>query len=292
MCRYIYMFLICFVCFSLFSCNEQNKKDIKKMVEEWSYKKIVFPNNPTFTRFAKDTIIGYFEKDCNYKVLTYIDSIGCLRCHLKLNAWKPFIKQLEDTFPECNVLFFIHPMNKKSVEHLLKTENFAYPVCIDEKDSINKLNHFPVEMRFQTLLLDKENKVLAIGNPVQNPKIKELYLKIISGESALMHITEPLTQVEVNKKSIKLDSFDWKQEQTVDFILTNIGKRPLVVENVITSCGCTTVEYSKEPVCSGKNLILTIKYQAEYPEHFDKTITVYCNVKESPLQMRIIGDAK
>ena len=85
----------------------------------------------------------------------------------------------------------------------LKTENFDYPVCIDEKDSINKLNHFPVEMRFQTLLLDKENKVLAIGNPVQNPKIKELYLKIISGESAFMHITEPLTQVEVNKKSIK-----------------------------------------------------------------------------------------
>ena len=224
-CRYIYVCLICFVCSSLFSCNERNKKNIKKIVEEWSYKKIVFPNNPTFTRFAKDTIIGYFEKDCSYKVLTYIDSIGCLRCHLKLDAWKPFIKQLEDTFPECNVLFFIHPMNKKSVEHLLKTENFDYPVCIDEKDSINKLNHFPVEMQFHTLLLDKENKVLAIGNPVQNPKIKELYLKIISGESAYTHIDKPLTQVEVNKKSIKLDSFDWKQEQTVDFILTNIGKR-------------------------------------------------------------------
>ena len=157
-CRYIYVCLICFVCSSLFSCNERNKKNIKKIVEEWSYKKIVFPNNPTFTRFAKDTIIGYFEKDCSYKVLTYIDSIGCLRCHLKLDAWKPFIKQLEDTFPECNVLFFIHPMNKKSVEHLLKTENFDYPVCIDEKDSINKLNHFPVEMQFHTLLLDKENK--------------------------------------------------------------------------------------------------------------------------------------
>ena len=140
--------------------------------------------------------------------------------------------------------------------------------------------------------MDKENKVLAIGNPVQNPKIKELYLKIISGESAFMHITEPLTQVEVNKKSIKLDSFDWKQEQTVDFILTNIGKRPLVVENVITSCGCTTVEYSKEPVCSGKNLILTIKYQAEYPEHFDKTITVYCNAEGSPFHLKISGNAK
>ena len=39
MCRYIYMFLICFVCFSLFSCNEQNKKDIKKWLKSGAIRK-------------------------------------------------------------------------------------------------------------------------------------------------------------------------------------------------------------------------------------------------------------
>lgn len=37
-------------------------------------------------------------------------------------------------------------------------------------------------MNFHTFLLDKDNKVLAIGNPIHNPKVKELYLKIIQGE--------------------------------------------------------------------------------------------------------------
>lgn len=290
MCRYIDIFLICLVFFS--SCIEQSKTDIKKMVEEWSYREIVFPNKPTFTRFAKDTVAGYFERNCNYKILTYIDSIGCFQCNLRLNEWKPFIKQLEDTFPECNVLFFIHPTNRKSIEHLLKTENFDHPVCIDEKDSINWLNHFPVEIQFQTLLLDKENKVLAIGSPIQNPKIKELYLKIISGESTFTHIDKPLTQIEISMKSINLNNFDWQKEQMVDFTLTNIGKGLLLVENTITSCGCTTVEYSKEPVYPGKSLNLRVKYKADHPGYFDKTITVYCNAKGSPFRLRVSGNAE
>lgn len=35
---------------------------------------------------------------------------------------------------------------------------------------------------FQTLLLDRNNRIVAIGNPVHNPKIKDLYLKIIQGK--------------------------------------------------------------------------------------------------------------
>ena len=38
-------------------------------------------------------------------------------------------------------------------------------------------------MTFQTFLLNRNNKVLAIGNPIHNPKIRELYVKIIRGES-------------------------------------------------------------------------------------------------------------
>lgn len=37
-------------------------------------------------------------------------------------------------------------------------------------------------MNFQTFLLDRNNRVIAIGNPIYNPKVKELYLKIIKGE--------------------------------------------------------------------------------------------------------------
>lgn len=50
--------------------------------------------------------------------------------------------------------------------------------------------------------------------------------------------------------------------------------------------------YSREPVQSGKTIDITVVYKAEYPEHFNKTITVYCNSPVSPLQLKIKGDAK
>ncbi|WP_310591258.1 DUF1573 domain-containing protein [Bacteroides stercoris] len=33
-------------------------------------------------------------------------------------------------------------------------------------------------------------------------------------------------------------------------------------------------------------------YKAEHPEHFNKTITVYCNIESSPLVLKIMRDAE
>lgn len=190
------------------------------------------------------------------------------------------------------VHFFLHPKNRNEIISILRRSNFNYPVCIDEHDSLNILNNFPQDMAFQTFLLDRSNKVIAVGNPVHNPKIKELYLKIITGESIMTQGNKILTQIKSNNKYIDFGNFDWEQEQTADWVLTNIGKALFVVEEITTSCGCTIVDYSKEPIRPGQDLRLKVKYRAEYPEHFDKTITVYCNVEGSPLSVRVVGNAK
>lgn len=65
---------------------------------------------------------------------------------------------------------------------LLENSYFNHPVCIDEDDAFNRLNHFPSDMSFQTFLLDKDNKVVVIGNPIHNLKLGELYMQIIQGE--------------------------------------------------------------------------------------------------------------
>jgi len=44
--------------------------------------------------------------------------------------------------------------------------------------SFERLNpHLPKDERFHTFLLDENNKVILVGYPVNNPKLKELYLK-------------------------------------------------------------------------------------------------------------------
>lgn len=171
--------------------------------------------------------------------------------------------------------------------------HFDYPVCIDEQDSLNKLNDFPTEMAFHTFLLDKSNKIIAIGNPIHNPKIKELYLKIIQGGEVKPDNRKLIiqTEVSVDKYTISLGHFDWQEKQKASFVLKNIGKSLLVIQDVNTSCGCTEVTYSKEPIQPGGSVVLDVSYRAETPGSFDKTITVYCNANSSPIVLRITGNA-
>ena len=53
----------------------------------------------------------------------------------------------------------------------LQSEDFIYPVCIDLKDTFNKLNKFPLNDKFRTFLLDNTNKVILVGNPMHHPRI-------------------------------------------------------------------------------------------------------------------------
>ena len=66
--------------------------------------------------------------------------------------------------------------------YLFKRKGFNYLVFIDEQNTIEQLNHFPKQPEYQCFLLDKDNKVLLLGNPVLNPKICELYKQAVTGK--------------------------------------------------------------------------------------------------------------
>ena len=283
--RYIAIFIIGLL---FISCKETKEDRINRLVHEWSGKEIVYPNNLHFTILGADT--NYLPKN-EYTIVTYVDSIGCTSCKLKLMEWKRLIAQL-DSIKNTSVLFFLHPKDKKEMANILKRDKFIHPVCFDEEDAFNKLNKLPTDMTFQTFLLDKDNKVVAIGNPIHNPKVKELYFKIILGDKAPKQANVSQTDIHLSEILVDMGTFDWRKEQKAVFEITNTGGFPLVIIDVATSCGCVSASYSKEPVRSGKKISLNVIYKADHPEYFNKVITVYCNAKGSPFQLKISGNAK
>ena len=279
------------VCLLIASCSESEKERLSRLVKEWEGKEILFPAHSTFTIQGKDTVDFDF-KDAAYKIVTYIDSVGCTSCKLQLHRWKELVKEVDSlTNGEVPFLFYFHPKDMKELRYLTRRDAFTYPVSFDEKDDFNRLNHFPSEMMFQTFLLNKENRVIALGNPVQNPKVKELYLNLIKGVGKSMS-KERLTTVSINSTVIDFGSFPKEEKQERRFVLTNTGKGLLVIQDIITSCGCTKVEYSKEPVRPGGTLEVKVIYEAEQAEHFNKTVTVYCNAENSPLRLFVKGTAR
>jgi len=79
--------------------------------------------------------------------------------------------------------------------------------------------------------------------------------------------------------------------QTFDFIVTNTGSEPLVIQNVQASCGCTTPEWTKQPIPAGaKGKVTAIYDPKDRPGQFNKTLTVYANTKPEVTVLVIKGE--
>ena len=284
-----YVYIIMFV-FTFLSCQDKNKEAMLRLVKEWDGKEIKFPARSVFTIQGKDTVDFDF-KDADYKVVTYVDSAGCTSCKLQLPRWIEFMEELESkTKDNVPFVFVFHPKSAKELRHTLRLHGFNHPVFFDEKDDFNALNRFPDDMMFQTFLLDKDNKVQVIGNPVLNPQVKELYISKVTGKGKQPDAFA--TKMTVDRTDYDFGTFPMSERQECVFRITNSGSSLLMVQDVVTSCGCTKVEYDKHPVPPGQSMDLKVIYEAEESGRFTKVVTVYSNAETSPVRLRITGNVK
>ncbi|WP_419870072.1 DUF1573 domain-containing protein [Chryseobacterium sp. CT-SW4] len=61
------------------------------------------------------------------------------------------------------------------------------------------------------------------------------------------------------------------------FTVTNTGDKPLVISNVKASCGCTTPEFSTDPIMPGKSAKIKVGYNTAINGGFNKMIEVFSN---------------
>ena len=77
---------------------------------------------------------------------------------------------------------------------------------------------------------------------------------------------------------------------TCTFTVTNNGTEPLVLFEVVSSCGCTDVTWTREPLQPGKSGTISATFKNEDgPFPFDKTLTVYISGQRKPVILRLRG---
>ena len=286
------IFIVFLMAVGLAACKKDPKRaEAEKIVMEWMGKEIQFPEGYSCSILGKDTITSLCSNLLNkeYKVLLYVDSVGCTSCKLKLFQWNQLIEEADSLFKEkVSFLLFFHPKYKKELQFLFRRDQMDYPVFMDLEGKINQLNHFPEQESYQCFLLDKDNKVVMIGNPTLNPKVWDLYKEHISGEKVNK---ENITTIEIDQ--IKYDSGDIPigESRYVTFQLKNTGSNPLIVQHIATSCGCTSVKWEKKPIESGKSTEIKVEMKPDEVGHFNKTITVHCNIEESMVKLTVSGTA-
>lgn len=62
--------------------------------------------------------------------------------------------------------------------------------------------------------------------------------------------------------------------EEVKFVVTNISKEPLIIEQANPTCGCTIGDYTKTPIAPGATGFVSAKFNAANLGHFEKHLTV------------------
>ena len=74
-----------------------------------------------------------------------------------------------------------------------------------------------------------------------------------------------------------------------EFIFTNTGKEPLIIEKAKGSCGCTGPDWPKDPIAPGESAVIKVNYDEKRVGPYTKSITITSNAKTSPKIVKVKG---
>ena len=80
------------------------------------------------------------------------------------------------------------------------------------------------------------------------------------------------------------------EPKEVKFIVTNISKEPLIIEQANPTCGCTMGDYTKSPIAPGATGFISAKFNAANAGHFTKNLTVKFAGVDEMKSITITGD--
>lgn len=122
------------------------------------------------------------------------------------------------------------------------------------------------------------------------------YIKLLISILFILFITDSsLSQSNSNDPlfSFKENSYDFGTVVQGDkvshkFEFTNTGKTPLVISDVITTCGCTAPSWPKEPVMPGKKGEIKITFDSTGKiGKQNKIVTILSNSEEKKTRLMI-----
>ena len=106
--------------------------------------------------------------------------------------------------------------------------------------------------------------------------MKKLFLSLTALTfSALLFAQKTVADVaKFETETINQGYLKQNEPKEVKFIVTNISKEPLIIEQANPTCGCTMGDYTKSPIAPGATGFISAKFNAANAGHFTKNLTV------------------
>ena len=111
--------------------------------------------------------------------------------------------------------------------------------------------------------------------------MKRIYLFILLLTlTGLTGYSQKLVKSQGEALAVKETSFDFGKipqgrPVTHNFEVINKSAKPLMIDNVEASCGCTTPEWQQDPIAPGASSVIKVGFNASSEGRFQKSITIY-----------------
>lgn len=107
--------------------------------------------------------------------------------------------------------------------------------------------------------------------------------------SALLALPASAQKITTQHEVVDCGQVVFRKPVTAEFVLKNDGRKPLVINNVLKSCGCTEVDYPKTGIAAGESFVIKAVYDAKQMGTFTKQVCLYTNAGEEPFILSMRG---
>lgn len=276
----------------LMSCGDSGTKDHADAVVSLTGKQVVIPATLDF--IIQSDKISPERRDADYRVVTYVEADECTQCRIKVSDWTRTMAVLNSFgATDVDLLMIVNTDNPRELAQLLTQYNFNYPVAIDSTAAFHSSNPSIDISGFDTFLLDYQNRIVAIGNPMSNLNIRKLYADIISdafGNPVEDNASAPMLNPHTESQSSALGVVRKHESKTARFILKNTGDSVMAITKMLTSCNCVSAFTEADTIAPHKSVLLYVRYTGKGTDSsFRQVADVFIDNSDTPLTFSITG---
>lgn len=123
-------------------------------------------------------------------------------------------------------------------------------------------------------------------------KVIFLLVSMVLGSTIMLSAQNSSPIMKFDSKQHDFGTFkEEKGKVAYSFEFVNSGAQPIIIRQVRTSCGCTSPEWTKQPVAPGKKGHIKVTFDPKNrPGPFNKSITITANTQPSLTILRIKGN--
>lgn len=157
--------------------------NLTRQMQDFMGKKISFDVKFTDTSDMFDAQ-SRIKSDSIIKFVVLYDSTECSSCRVNRLEQYNDISDLTDRYGvrvSPIIIFSPATAQMSELKRELRLQKLSFPIYIDSDHTFERINPcIPVDRRLHAFLLNRDNEVVLIGDPINNPALWDLYAKTIN----------------------------------------------------------------------------------------------------------------